>query len=188
MGYFSTFLLAAAENPAGEEVKYRFADLARELISGTNLALLGVAIAMIVAGIGSAKAVGKVGEAVSGLMAENPALFGKAVVLQALPGTQGLYGFITAFLMIVKLGFIQGEVADLTFAQGMYFVCAALPVAITGYASAIKQGRVAASGVALLAKQPGASGKAITSAGLVELYAIFAMVVSLFLVMFAPIG
>lgn len=173
---------------ANEEVRYRFMDFIRELTSGLNLALIGIAIAMIVAGMGSAKAVGKAGEAVAGLMAENPSLFGKAVILQALPGTQGLYGFITAFVMIIKLGFIGGNVPELTFAQGMYFIFASLPVAIVGYFSALKQGRVASAGITLMAKQPEASGKSITSAGLVELYAIFSLVVSLFLVLFAPIG
>ncbi len=173
---------------ANEEVRYRFMDFIRELTSGLNLALVGIAIAMIVAGMGSAKAVGKAGEAVAGLMAENPSLFGKAVILQALPGTQGLYGFITAFVMIIKLGFIGGSVPELTFAQGMYFIFASLPVAIVGYFSALKQGRVASAGITLMAKQPEASGKSITSAGLVELYAIFSLVVSLFLVLFAPIG
>lgn len=186
--FFVTVLTAADAVAANEEVRYRLMDYLRELTSGINIALIGVAIAMIVAGIGSAKAVGKVGEAVAGLLSENPSLFGKAVILQALPGTQGLYGFITAFVMIIKLGFIGGTVPELTFAQGMYFVFASLPIAIVGYASAIKQGRVAAAGITLLAKQPDASGKSITSAGLVELYAIFSLVVSLFLVLFAPIA
>lgn len=180
-------LTAVAEVAENEEVRYRFMDFVREMTSGINLALLGAALAVIVAGIGSAKAVGKVGEAVSGLLTENPSLFGKALILQALPGTQGLYGFMTAFLIILKLGFLGGDVPQLSFAGGMYFVCAALPIAITGYYSAIKQGRVAASGITLLAKQPEASGKAITSAGLVELYAIFALIASLLLVLFAPI-
>ncbi len=188
MGNFMLNVLTATSEVAAEAAKYGFTDFIRELTSGLNLALLGVAIAMIVAGIGSAVAVGKAGEAVSGLMAENPSLFGKAVILQALPGTQGLYGFITAFVMIIKLGFIGGEIPELTFAQGMYFVFASLPVAIVGYFSALKQGRVACSGITLMAKQPDASGKAITSAGLVELYAIFSLVVSLFLVLFAPVG
>lgn len=174
---------------AGNDVvRYRFMDFVKDLTSGLNLALVGIAIAMIVAGLGSAKAVSKSGEAVAGLMAENPSLFGKAVILQALPGTQGLYGFITAFVMIIKLGFIGGTVPELTFAQGMYFIFASLPVAIVGFFSALRQGRVAAAGITLMAKQPDASGKSITSAGLVELYAIFALVVSLFLVLFAPIG
>lgn len=193
MGNFLVGALTGANDmvtavAANEEVRYRFMDFIRELTSGLNLALIGIAIAMIVAGMGSAKAVGKAGEAVAGLMAENPSLFGKAVILQALPGTQGLYGFITAFVMIIKLGFIGGSVPELTFAQGMYFIFASLPVAIVGYFSALKQGRVASAGITLMAKQPEASGKSITSAGLVELYAIFSLVVSLFLVLFAPIG
>lgn len=188
MENFLVGALTAANEVVTEVAKYGFTDFIRELTSGLTLALIGVAIATIVAGIGSARAVGKAGEAVAGLMAENPSLFGKAVILQALPGTQGLYGFITSFVMIIKLGFIGGSIPELTLAQGMYFVFASLPVAIVGYFSAVKQGRVASAGITLMAKQPDASGKAITSAGLVELYAIFSLVVSLFLVLFAPVG
>ncbi len=183
--FFMNILTVAAEN---EEVRYRFADFIRETTSGINFALLGAAIAAVVSGIGSALAVSRVGETVSGLLSEKPELFGKALVLQAIPGTQGLYGFIVAFLIVLKLGFFGGNVPDLTFAQGMYFVFASLPVGVGGYYSAIRQGRVAAAGVTLLAKQPEASGKAITSAGLVELYAIFGLIVSLLLVLFAPIA
>ena len=155
---------------------------------GVFFVCLGAALAAALPGIGSAKGTGLVGQAAAGVVAEDPSKFGKVLILQVLPGTQGLYGFITAFVMIIKLGFIGGSVPELTFAQGMYFIFASLPVAIVGYFSALKQGRVASAGITLMAKQPEASGKSITSAGLVELYAIFSLVVSLFLVLFAPIG
>jgi V/A-type H+-transporting ATPase subunit K len=183
-----SFLLTVMATAESEEVRYRFMDLIRDLTSGDNIALLGAALAVILSGIGSAKAVGKVGEAVSGLLTENPSLFGKALVLQALPGTQGLYGFIIGFMILIRLGILGGNIPDLSFAQGMYYVCACLPVAIGGYYSALKQGRVAASGVVLLSKQPDAAGKAITSAGLVELYAIFALIISLLFVLQGPVA
>ena len=183
-----SFLLTILATAESEEVRYRFVDFIRDLTSGVNIALLGAAMAVIVSGIGSAVAVGRVGEAVSGLMTENPGLFGKALVLQAIPGTQGLYGFIIAFMVLLRLGILGGNIPDLSFAEGMYYVFACLPVAIGGYFSALKQGRVAASGVILLSKQPDAAGKAITSAGLVELYAIFGMIVSLLFVLQAPVA
>ena len=155
------------------------------LFTGNNLALLGAAAAVIFAGMGSAKGVGIVGEAASGLLSEDPSKFGKALILQALPGTQGIYGLITAFLIIFNMGILGGNPVDLTIGQGMYYLAAGLPIAVVGYFSAIAQGRVAASGINLLAKRPDEVGKAITSAALVETYAIFAVLVSLLLVLFA---
>ena len=154
------------------------------IFTGTNFALLGAALATFMSGMGSAKAVGMVGEATAGLLSEDPDKFGKALILQALPMTQGLYGFVTGFLILVKIG-IFGGVAELTVGQGAYYLMAALPIAIVGYYSAIKQGRVAVSGINLIAKRPDEVGKAITSAALVETYAIFAVLVSLLLVLFA---
>ena len=157
------------------------------IFNGQNLALLGAGLAAALAGMGSAKGVGMVGEAASGLLTEDPSKFGKALILQALPGTQGIYGLITAFLIIFKIG-ILGTPVELTTVQGAYFLMAGLPIALVGYYSGIKQGRVAVSGINLIAKKPDEVGKAITSAALVETYAIFAVLVSLLMVLFAPIG
>lgn len=164
------------------------ADLFRGLFSGTNLALLGAAIAVILPSMGSAKGVGTVGEAAGGLLSEDPSQFGKALALQALPMTQGVYGLVAAFLIVFKLGVFSGNFnADaLTFAQGGYFFMAALPIAIVGYYSAIRQARVSATGINLLAKRPDQLGKAITSSALVETYAIFSLLVTLLLVFNCP--
>ena len=157
-----------------------------QIFSGQNLALLGAALAAGLAGMGSAKGVGLVGEAASGLLTEDPTKFGKVLILQAIPGTQGIYGLITAFLIIFKIGLL-GTPVELTVAQGAYFLMASLPIAIVGLYSGIKQGRVAASGVGLIAKRPDEVGTASTSAALVETYAIFAVLVSLLLVLFAKV-
>lgn len=156
------------------------------IFSGRNIALFGAALAAGLAGMGSARGVGMVGEAASGLLTEDPSKFGKALILQALPGTQGIYGLITAFLIIFKIG-ILGTPVDLTVAQGAYFLMAALPIAVVGFYSALKQAKVAAAGMNLIAKRPDEVGKAITSAALVETYAIFAVLISLLLVLFAKV-
>jgi len=160
-------------------------EIFKSILSGQNLAILGAGLAAGLSGIGSAKGVGIVGEASSGLLSEDPSKFGKALALQALPMTQGVYGLVAAFLIIFQIG-LFGTPAELTIAQGAYFLMAALPYAIVGYASAIKQGRVAASGISLLAKRPDQLGKAITSAALVETYAIFALLVTLLIVFNCP--
>lgn len=151
------------------------------IFSGRNLALLGAALAVALPCLGSAKGVGIVGEASSGLLSEDPSLFGKALALQALPMTQGVYGMVASFLMLNTIGLFSTP-KELTVAQGAYFIMAALPIALAGYLSAIKQARVSAAGISLLSKRPGELGKAITSAALVETYAIFSLLITLLMV------
>ena len=156
-----------------------FGELLNLIFSGQNLALLGAALAAALAGIGSAEGVGIVGEASSAMLQEDPTKFGKALLLQALPGTQGIYGLVTAFLIINKIGLLGGNPVELTTAQGAFFLMASLPIAIVGLVSGIAQGRVAATGISLVSKRPAESIKAVTSAALVETYAIFALLISL---------
>ncbi len=145
---------------------------------GMVLAVLGAALAAGFAGIGSAKGVGLVGEAGSGLLTEEPNLFGKVLILQILPGTQGLYGFLVALLVFIKTGLLSGSPVDLTLTQGLYFFAACLPIAIAGYFSAIYQGRVAASGISMIAKKSDQTAKAMTLSALVETYAVLALLIS----------
>lgn len=158
-------------------------DFIRTFFSGQNIALFGAAVAAILACCGSAKGVGIVGEAASGLLAEDPSKFGSALLLQALPGTQGIYGFVTAFMIFVKSGVLSGA-SELTVAQGAFLFACGLPIGVVGLISGIAQGRVAASGIQLVSRRPGAVGQAITSAALVETYAIFALLVSLLPIIF----
>lgn len=164
------------------------ATVLKGIFSGTNLALLGAALAVALPCMGSAKGVGIVGEASSGLISENPALFGKALALQALPMTQGVYGLVAAFLMLAMLGLFGNteHLTSLSISAGAYYLMASLPIALSGYFSAVRQGRVSAAGINLLSKRPSESGKAITSSALVETYAIFALLVTLLLVFFSP--
>ncbi len=154
------------------------------MFTGQNLAILGAIFAATLACIGSAKGVGIVGEAASGMLAEDPSKFGSALLMQVLPGTQGIYGFVTAFLILSKIGLFSGDLLSLTVGQGVYLLVAALPIAFVGYFSGIAQGRVAASGIELISRRESESGKAMTSAALVETYAIFALLVSLLPVIF----
>lgn len=144
-------------------------------------AMLGVAIAVILSGIGSSKGVGLASEAAAGVIIDDPSKFGKLLVLQLLPGTQGLYGLIVGVMVMLNTGILGGNVpADV--ATGLQYLVACLPIGIGGLASAIFQGKVAATGVAIVAKKPAESSKAIVSASLVELYALLAFIVSFLLV------
>ena len=146
---------------------------------GLFFAILGAAFAAGFAGIGSARGVGIAGEAGAGLLTEKPELFGKVLILQILPGTQGLYGFIVALLLLNKIGLIAGTPAILTWSQGLSFFAAALPMAIAGYFSAVYQGRVAASAVSMIAKDSTQTAKGMTLSALVETYAVLALLVSI---------
>ena len=174
----------APETPVADTV----ATVLKGIFSGTNLALLGAALAVALPCMGSAKGVGIVGEAASGLISENPSIFGKALALQALPMTQGVYGLVAAFLMLAMLGLFGNpeHLTTLPIAAGAYYLMASLPIALSGYFSAVRQGRVSAAGINLLSKRPAESGKAITSSALVETYAIFALLITLLLVFFSP--
>ncbi|MDE5770987.1 MAG: V-type ATP synthase subunit K [Ruminococcus sp.] len=149
---------------------------------GIALAVLGAACAALFAGIGSAKGVGLVGEAAAGVVSVDPNKFSKVLILQLLPGTQGLYGLLTAILMLSRIGIIGGNAAELTTSQGIMFLGAALPIAIVGLFSGIAQGRAAAAGVGITAKKPEHNGKGIIMAAMVETYAILALLVSILLI------
>ena len=144
---------------------------------GIVFAVLGMAMATIFAGIGSAKGVGSTGEAAAALTTEQPEKFGQALILQLLPGTQGLYGFVIAFLIYINLG------NDMSMVQGLNYFVAALPIAFAGLFSGIAQGRVAAAGIQILAKKPEHATKGIIYAAMVETYAILGFVISFLLVL-----
>lgn len=150
---------------------------------GQLLALTGVALSVIVPGIGSAKGVAIVGQAGAGVVAEDPDKFSQVLVLQALPGTQGIYGFLIGFIILIKLNVFGGMVSVST-STGLMFLAGSLPVVIVGLISAILQARVAAAGVGLIAKRPEEVGKAITFAVVVETYAVLALLASFLVVFF----
>jgi V/A-type H+-transporting ATPase subunit K len=150
--------------------------------TGTLIAIIGAALAAILAGLGSAIGVQMGGKAAAGVTAEKPELFGKLLILQALPGTQGIYGFLVAVLVMVKIGFLGGEPAVLTKAEGWAFFGACMPIAIIGFASAIYQAKTAVSAIHMTAKQPDASAKGMTMTAMVETYAILALLTSILLV------
>ena len=159
-----------------------FGEIFKEILNGNNLAIFGVALAVVLPGIGSAKGVNLVARATAGLISEDPNKYGKSMLLQALPMTQGIYGMVAAFLIRIFSG-IMGGGAPLSITEGAYYLFAALPIAFGGLYSAIKQGEVAAAGISVLAKRPDAVGKAVISASFVELYAILALLISLLLIL-----
>jgi V/A-type H+-transporting ATPase subunit K len=149
------------------------------MLSGLTLAILGAAFAVVLGGIGSAIGVGLAGQASSGVMSEDPDKFGSLLLLVALPGTQGIYGFLSAFLVILKLGLAGGTVATVNVSQGWQILFSCLPVAFTGLVSGIHQGKVCASGVYMVAKQPKDLMKPVILAALVETYAVLGLLITI---------
>lgn len=145
---------------------------------GLVLAILGAALATIMAGIGSVKGVGMAAETSMGVLSEDSSKFGKLLVLTLLPGTQGLYGFIVTVMILMNIG-ILGGAGDITLMRGLLYLAASLPIAVGGLISGIGQGRAAVSGISLVAKSESDFSKAMVSVTLVEIYALLAFLVSL---------
>jgi len=154
-----------------------------ELFGGTGLALLGASLAVALCCIGSAKGTGMVGEAAAGLVSEDPSVSTKCLVLQVLPGTQGLYCRVGWFFCTSFMGMFSGELAQLTVAQGLTVFACCLPIALGGWLSAIFQGRVAAASVNIVAKYPEHMMKGVIFCGIVEFYAILSLIATIMLLM-----
>ncbi len=153
-----------------------------ETFGGYALGLLGAGLAALMAGIGSAKGTGIAGEAGAGLVSEDPSKFGKAMILQVIPGTQGLYGFVIWFLAFGKL------VPGMSVAQGLQVLSACLPIAFGGLLSGIAQGKVAAASINILAKKPDDWSKGMILCITVEFYAILALLASFMMLNAITIG
>ena len=148
------------------------------MITGNVFALTGAAVAAL-AGIGSAAGVGVAGQAAAGVLADDPGKFGKTLIMQALPGTQGIYGLLMAFLIFIRTGLLGGEMTDLSISQGLYILASGIPVGAVGIWSGVAQGRAAAAGIMLLGRRPDQMAKGIIYAAMVETYAIFALLISI---------
>lgn len=153
---------------------------------GIVLALLGAALAALMAGIGSAVGVGMAGEAAAGVVTEDPQKFGKVLILQLLPGTQGIYGLLIAFITLSQIGLLGGGSADVSLTQGLLYFVACLPMAFVGLWSAQKQAKAAVAGISLVARKPEQMGKAIIFAAMVETYAILALLISILSIVSIP--
>lgn len=149
---------------------------------GLVLAVLGAAIAVFFAGFGSCIGIGIAGQAANGLLGEDPERFGSLLILVALPGTQGIYGFLGAFMILRKLEFLGASpITHIAVQHGWEIFFAALPVGLGGLVSAMHQGKVCASGVAMSAKQPEAVMKSVIYAAMVETYSIFGLLATILL-------
>ncbi|MCM8818902.1 MAG: V-type ATP synthase subunit K [Candidatus Omnitrophica bacterium] len=151
--------------------------------TGLIYSLIGAALAIFLCGAGSSIGIGYVGREANGVLSEEPEKFGTMLLLVALPGTQGIYGFLTGFLVMMKIGILGGQIPSIGPSKGIQILISCLPIAISGLISAIHQGKVCAAGISVASKHPEASMRALVYGALVETYAVLGLVASIFLLM-----
>ena len=153
---------------------------------GLVYALLGAAVAVFLAGAGSSIGVGIAGRAAAGVVSEDPGKFAKVLIIQLLPGTQGIYGLLVGFITLSKIGLLGGNAAALDPKTGLLILAACLPVGIVGLISGKAQGQTAAAAIGVVAKKPDQFGKAMLFPAMVETYAILALLISILAVTAIP--
>ncbi|MFP4489266.1 MAG: V-type ATP synthase subunit K [Bacteroidales bacterium] len=134
------------------------------------LAYTGLALMLVLAGIGSAIGVSMGGNASVGALKKKPDAFGNYMLLSALPGTQGLYGF-AGFFVINSQGVVQ---AGMSMTQGVAILAAGIALGFVGLFSAMKQGGVTSNGIAAIGSGHDVFGSTMILAVFPELYAIIA--------------
>lgn len=149
---------------------------------GIFFAVTGMALAALMPGIGSSVGVSIAGQAAAGVVTDDPSKFSKVLLLQLLPGTQGIYGLLIAFVTMLSSG-VMGGVTEMSVVKGLCFLGACLPTALVGWWSAIYQGKASIASINLVSKRPDQFGKSLLFPAMVETYAILALLISLLAVM-----
>lgn len=148
-------------------------------MTGIVYALIGAALAVALAGCGSAIGVGIAGQAASGVVTVDPSKFAKVLIMQLLPGTQGIYGLLVGFITLSKVGLMGGSDVTVSTEAGLLILAACLPIAVAGLISGIHQGKTSAAAIGIVAKKPEQFGKAMLFPAMVETYAILALLISI---------
>ena len=148
-------------------------------MTGIVYALIGAALAVGLAGCGSAIGVGIAGQAASGVVSVDPGKFAKVLIMQLLPGTQGIYGLLVGFITLSKIGLLGSGSAEVSTSAGLLIMAACLPIAVVGLISGIHQGKTSAAAIGIVAKKPEQFGKAMLFPAMVETYAILALLISI---------
>ena len=144
--------------------------------TGFAIAMIGVALCVLLCGVGSAIGLYKTGSAAAGVLGEDPKKFGKVLVLVLLPATQGIYGFIIGIIASSSV------TAALDVSQGWALVGAVLPMALSGLVTGIFQGKSAVNCIYAVGKQESLGGKLIIYPAMIEFYAILGLIISIMLV------
>ncbi|WP_230397729.1 V-type ATP synthase subunit K [Novisyntrophococcus fermenticellae] len=154
---------------------------------GLVLAVLGAVAAAGLAGIGSAYGVAVAGQAAAGVVTEDPSKFAKVLLLQLLPGTQGIYGLLVAFVTLSRIGLLGGNMSTISWQTGLMIFFACLPIGLVGLISARQQGNTSVASIGIIAKKPEQFGKSMLFPAMVETYAILALLISILAVTSIPV-
>lgn len=152
---------------------------------GLTLSSLGALLAVVLGGLGSSLGIRTAGQKAAGVLAEKPNLFGTLIVLTALPGSQGIYGLLIAIMILSNTGVMGGEIVEMTTQSGLNFLLAGITIGLLGLASAALQSKVVASAIGALARDESVAGGAIILSVLIETYAIFGLLIAIFLTLAA---
>ena len=131
------------------------------------IAYIGIAVMIGLSGIGSAYGVTIAGNAAIGALKKNDGAFGNFLVLTALPGTQGLYGFAGYFMFQTIFGILTPEMTGI--------LGAGIALGLVALFSAIRQGQVCANGIAAIGQGHDVFSNTLILAVFPELYAIVAL-------------
>jgi len=146
-----------------------------------SMIIIGCALAMGIAGIGSAMGLMLAGTSAVAVTGEKPELFGKCLVFQVLPMTQAVYGLLTAILLMMGAGLLGGSGTDLTNPMlGVSAIGIGLVVGLTGI-SAANQGMVASASISATARNPDVAARGIIYTVMPETIAIFGLLVGILL-------
>jgi V/A-type H+-transporting ATPase subunit K len=143
-------------------------------LAGEELVVLAAGLAVAIPGIMAALGVSMPGIAAAAVSAEDPKKFSKVFVLQVMPGTQGIYGFVAAFLIM----FVVYPKLPTTGVAGLVILAATIPAILQGFTS-YSQGKVAVAGVSAVAKRPEVFGQTMMYIVTVELYAILGLLATI---------
>ncbi len=162
--------------------------------TGYVIGMVGIALCVLLCGVGSAIGLYKTGTAAAGVLSENPKLFGKVMVLVLLPATQGIYGFIVALIASNQLGNLQEQLivtqavagAGGMTAEGWAIFGAVLPMTVSGLVTGFFQGKSAVNCIYAVGKQETLGGKLILYPAMIEFYAILGLLISIILVNAVP--
>ena len=154
---------------------------------GMVFALTGAVLAVLFAGCGSSIGVGIAGRAAAGVVTEDPNKFAQVLILQLLPGTQGIYGLLVGFITLSKIGILGGTLASMDISTGLMILAGCLPVGIVGFISGKAQGQCSAASIGIIAKRPDQFGKAMLFPAMVETYAILSLLISILAITNIPV-
>jgi len=149
-------------------------------INGALFVAIGAVFAAALGAIGSGIGIARTTSHAGGILSEKPELFGKMLVIMALPGTQGFYALVVMFLMLQFFGFVSGN-PDVSIGKGLAALVVGIVIGIVEFKTALDQAHSALGALDLTGKRPEESGRAILLPALVETYAILGLLAGVLL-------